>query len=62
MSLLSTIQTTVGEEPSVRMYLETEVGAKKLQVTTDTGANTLCMAKELTDEISLLHKIRRKAT
>jgi len=32
MSLLSAIHTKVGEQPGGRMYVETEVGGKKLQV------------------------------
>ena len=51
MSLLSAIQTKVGEQAGGRMYVETEVGGKKLQATVDTGADTVYMAKELADEI-----------
>jgi len=54
MSLLSAIQTKVGEQLIGRMYVETEVGGKKLQTTVDTGADTVYMAKELADEIHLL--------
>jgi len=56
MSLLSAIRTKVGEPPSGRMYAETEVGGKKLQVIVDTGANTVYMARELADEIHLQYK------
>jgi len=59
MSLLSAIQTKVGEQPGGRMYVETEVGGKKLQATVDTGADTIYMAKELADEIPLLSKKKR---
>jgi len=38
------------------MYVETEVGGKKLQATVDTGADTVYMAKELADEIHLPYK------
>jgi len=41
------------------MYVETEVGGKKLQATVDTGADTVYMAKELTDEIHLPYKKER---
>ena len=38
------------------MYVETEIGGKKLQVTVDTGADKVYMAKEIADEISLPYK------
>ena len=42
MSLLSAIQTKVGEQTYGLMYVETEVEGKKLEVTMDTGAE-LCI-------------------
>jgi len=59
MSLLNATRTQVGEQPSGRMYVETEVGGKKLQATVDTGADTVYMAKELADEIHLSYKKER---
>jgi len=56
MSLLSAIQTKVGEQLGGRMYVETEVGGKKLQATVDTRADTVYVAKELADEIHLPYK------
>ena len=41
------------------MYVETEVGGKKLQATGDTVADTVYMAKELADEIHLPYKKER---
>ena len=43
----------MGEQVGNRMYVEIEVGGKKLQATVDTGADKVYMTKELTDEISL---------
>jgi len=59
MSLLSVIQTKVGQQPSGRMHVETEVGGMKLQPTVDTGVDTIYMAKELADEIHLPYKRER---
>ena len=56
MSLLSAIQTKVGEQTGGRMYVKTEVEGKKLEATVDTGADTVYMAKELADEMRLLYK------
>lgn len=52
-TLLSAIQTKVGEQSSGRMYVEIEVRGKKIQ---DTGADTVYMMKKLTDEISIPYK------
>jgi len=41
------------------MYVETEVGGKKLQATVDTGADIVYMAKELVDKIHLPYKKER---
>ena len=59
MLLLSAIQTKVEEQLGGRMYVETEVGGKKLQATVDTGADIVYMAKELADEIHLSYKKER---
>jgi len=56
ISLLSVIQSKVGEQVSNRMYVETKVGGKKLQATVDTRANKVYMATKLADEISLPYK------
>lgn len=52
-TLLSAIQTKVGEQSSGRMYVEIEVRVKKIQ---DTGADTMYMTKKLADEISIPYK------
>jgi len=41
------------------MYVEIEVGGKKLQAMMDTGADKVYMAKELADEISLPYKKKK---
>ena len=56
MLLLSAIQCKVGEQAGGYMYVETKVGGMKLQVTVDTGVDTVYMAKEFADEISLSYK------
>jgi len=56
ISFLSAIQSKVGEQAGSRMYVQTEVGGKKLQAVVDTRANKVYITKELTDEISLPYK------
>jgi len=56
MSLLSAIQTKVGEQTGRRMYVETKVEGKKLEATVDTRADTVYMAKELANKIRLPYK------
>jgi len=58
MTLLSAIQATVGEQIGGCMYVQIEVGGKKLQAMVDTGADTVYMAKELIDEIRPSYKRR----
>ena len=41
------------------MYVEVEVGSKKLQALMDTGADTVYITKELADEISLSYKKKK---
>ena len=53
ISLLRAIQSKGGEQAGGCMFVETEVGDKKLQAMVDTGADNVYMAKELTDKISL---------
>jgi len=43
----------VGEQSGSCMYVETKVEVKKLQAMVDIGVDTVYMAKELTDEISV---------
>ena len=52
ISLLSAIQSKVEEQASGHMFVETDVGGKKLQVMVDTGADNVHMVKELADKIS----------
>lgn len=47
----------VGKQPRGRMYVETEVAGN--QATADTREDTVYMAKELADKISLLYKKKR---
>jgi len=56
ISLLSAIQTKVGEQTDGRMYIETEVEGKKLEAMVDTEPDTIYMAKELANEIRLPYK------
>jgi len=56
ISLLSAIQSKVGDQASGCMYVETKVGGKNFQATADIGANNMYMTKELADEISLPYK------
>jgi len=57
MTLLSVIQTKVGEQHDGRMYVETKVRSKKRQAIVDTEADTLYIGKELADETNLRYKM-----
>ena len=47
MSLLNTIQTKVREQPSGQVYVESEVGGTKLQVTVDMERTPYAWPKSL---------------
>jgi len=49
----------VGEQPNGRIYVETEVGGKKLQATVDIGMDIMYMAKESLMRLAYLTKWRR---
>ena len=56
MSLLSAIQTKVGEQIGGCMYVKTEVEGNKLEATVDTGADTVYLEKEFVDKILIPYK------
>jgi len=59
ISLISVVQTKVGEQFGGRMYVEIEVEVNKFQVTMNTGADNVYIAKELVEEINLPYKKER---
>jgi len=52
MTLRSFIQTKVGEQLGGRIYVETKVKGKKLQVTVVSGVDTIYIENKLAYEIS----------
>ena len=50
------MQSKVGQQISGYMYIEIGVGGEKLQATVHTRVDTMYMANELVDEISLPYK------
>ena len=59
MSLLRAIQAKVREQTNGRMYVETEIGGKKLQATVDTEHTPYIWQRNLLMRVASLQKGKR---
>jgi len=55
LKLLNVVRAKVEKQPRGRMYVETLINGKPLQILLDTGADTIYMGKEFANEFGLLY-------